>query len=75
MIDLDAVPPGQTIAAAADRLQRMRHGEQLELRSSAALSPVWREIDQTSPGGYSFVAMEDGPGRYRMRVTRRQVED
>lgn len=75
VIDLDALPPGQTVAAATDRLLRMRHGEQIELQSSADLNPVWREIDQISPGGYWFVSMKDGPGRYWMRVTRRQAED
>ena len=75
VIDLDALPPGQAIAAAVDRLLRMRHGEQIELQSGTDLSPVWREIDQISPAGYSFVSMEDGPSRYRMQVTRRQAED
>jgi uncharacterized protein (DUF2249 family) len=75
VIDLDALPPGQATAAAVDRLLRMRHGEQVELQSSADISPVWREMDQLSPGGYSFISLEDGPGRWRMRVTRRQAED
>ena len=75
VIDLDALLPGQAISAAVDRLLRMRRGEQIELHSGADLSPVWREIDQLSPGGYWFVSMEDGPGRCRMRVTRRQAED
>jgi uncharacterized protein (DUF2249 family) len=75
VIDLDALPPGQGIAAAVERLLRMRRGERIELQSGADLSPVWREMDQISPGGYSFVTMEDGPGRCRMRVTRRQADD
>jgi hypothetical protein len=74
VIDLDALPLGQAVAAAVDRLLRMRHGEQIELQSGADLSPVWREMDQISPGGYWFVSIEDGPGRCRMRVTRRQAE-
>jgi hypothetical protein len=32
-------------------------------------------MDQLSPGGYSFISLEDGPGRWRMQVTRRQAED
>ncbi len=75
VIDLDALPPGQATAAAVDRLLRMRRGEQVELQSGADISPVWREMDQLSPGGYSFVSLEDGPGRWRMQVTRRQAED
>jgi hypothetical protein len=40
VIDLDALPRGQTVAAPADRLLRMRHGEQIELQSSVDLSPI-----------------------------------
>lgn len=73
VIDLDALPPGQAVAAAVDRLLRMRHGEQIELQSGADLGPVWQEMDQINPGGYWFVSIEDGPGRCRMRITRRQA--
>ncbi len=75
VIDLGALPPGQAVAAAVDRLLRMRRGEQVELQSGADISPVWREMDQLSPGGYGFVSLEEGPGQWRMRVTRRQAED
>ena len=75
VIDLDALPPGQAIAAAVDRLLRMRLGEQVELQSGADMSPVWQEMDQLSPGGYWFVSLEEGPGRWRMRVTRRHADD
>jgi hypothetical protein len=75
VVDLDALPPGQAVAAAVDRLLRMSHCEQIELQSGTDLGPVWREVDQISPGGYWFVIIEDGPDRYRMRVTRRQAED
>lgn len=70
--DLDALPPGQAVPAAVDRLLRMRHGEQVELQSGADLDPVWREISELSPGGYQFTVLQDGPARWRMQVTRRQ---
>lgn len=72
VINLDAFPGGQAVAAAVDRLLRMRRGEQVELRAGTGLDPVWREISKFSPDGYQFTVLQDGPGRWRMRVTRRQ---
>ena len=71
--DLDALPAGQAVAAAVDRLLRMRHGEQVELQADTDLDPVWREISELSPDGYQFTVLQDGPGRWRMRVIRRQL--
>jgi uncharacterized protein (DUF2249 family) len=73
VIDLDALPPGQGIAAAVTRLQLLRHGEQVEIQSGTDISPVWREMDQLSPGGYWFVSLQDGPDQWRMQVTRRHA--
>lgn len=73
VIDLDAIPPGQAVAAATDRLLRMRRGEQVELQWSTDLDAVWREISDLSPGGYGFTVVEDGPARWRMQVTHRQA--
>ena len=71
MVDLDALPRGQAVAAAVDRLLRMRRGEQVELESGADLDPVWREISELGQDGYQFTVLQDGPPRWRMRVTRR----
>ena len=71
VVDLDTLPLGQAVAAAVDRLLRMRRGEQVELQSGADLDPVWREISELSPGGYRFTVLQDGPDRWRMQVTRR----
>ncbi|MGH3192752.1 MAG: hemerythrin domain-containing protein [Streptosporangiaceae bacterium] len=73
VVDLDALPQDQAVAAAVDRLLRMRRGERVELQSGADISPVWREMNELSPGGYWFVSVEEGPGRWRMLVTSRQV--
>ncbi|MGH3282636.1 MAG: hemerythrin domain-containing protein [Trebonia sp.] len=73
VVNLDALPPGQAVAATADRLLRMRRGEQVELLSSTALKPVWREVSALSPDGYRFTVVQDGPPRWRMRVTRRRT--
>jgi uncharacterized protein (DUF2249 family) len=71
VIDLDALPAGQTVAAAVDRLLRARRGEQVELRSGTDVSPVWREMDHLCPGRYEFAVLQEGPDRWRMQVTRR----
>lgn len=72
VIDLDALPPDEAVAAAIDRLMRMRRGEQVELEAGVDLNPVWREVSEFNPGGYQFTVLQDGPPRWRMRVTRRQ---
>lgn len=74
VIDLDALPAGQAVAAVVDRLLHVRYGEQIELQSGADLAPVWRELDHISPGGYRFTALEDGPERWRMTVTHHWAE-
>ncbi|HET9967309.1 MAG TPA: hemerythrin domain-containing protein, partial [Streptosporangiaceae bacterium] len=71
VVDLDALPKDQAVAAAVDRLLRMRHGEQVELQSGTELNPVWREVSELSPDGYRFTVVQDGPPRWRMQVTRR----
>ena len=73
MVDLDALHQDQVVAAAVDRLLRMRRGEQVGLQSGADLDPVWREISEIISGGYQFTALQDGPPRWRMQVTRRQA--
>jgi uncharacterized protein (DUF2249 family) len=73
VVDLDALPADQAVAAAVDRLLRMCRGEQVELQSGTGLDPVWREISKLSPGGYQFTVLQDGPARWRVQVTRRQA--
>jgi hypothetical protein len=73
VVDLDALPAEEAAAAAADRLMRMRRGEQVELQSATRLDQVWREISELCPGGYQFTVLQDGPARWRMLVTRRQA--
>jgi uncharacterized protein (DUF2249 family) len=73
VVDLDALLPGETLAAAVDRLLRMRRGERIELRASDDLDPVWREVSRLSPGSYGFVSLENGPQRWRMQITRRSA--
>jgi uncharacterized protein (DUF2249 family) len=71
-IDLDTLPPGQAVSAAVQRLLRLGSGEQVELRSSSDPFPVWQRIDELAPGRYGFAYLDDGPGRWRVQVTRRE---
>ena len=73
MGDLDELPAEEAVDAAVDRLLRMRRGEQVELQSTARLDQVWREISDLCPDGYQFTVLQDGPGRWRMQVTRRLI--
>ena len=57
---MNAVSQEPGAAAAADRLLRMRRGEQVELRSGMDLTAVRQEMNELSPSGYPFVY---GPGR------------
>lgn len=70
--DVDTLPAEEAVAAAVDRLLRMRRGEQVELLASTDLDPVWREISALSPDGYQFTVVQDGPARWRIQVTRRE---
>lgn len=71
IVDLDSLPPGQAADAAAERLLRLHHGEDVELWSGRDPFPVWQRVDELAPGGYGFVYLEDGPVRWRVLVTRR----
>ena len=74
VIDLDALPAGQAVDAAVDRLLRLRRGEHVELQAATDPHLVWRQLDALSPDGYGFVYLQDGPDRWRMQVTRRRAD-
>jgi uncharacterized protein (DUF2249 family) len=71
VIDLDALPAGQAVDAAVNRLLRLRRGEHVELHAGTDPHLVWWQLDVLSPGRYGFVYLQDGPDRWRMQVTRR----
>lgn len=71
VIDLDRLPPDEMVDAAVDRLQRLRRGEQVELRSCHDIEVVWQRMDQLEPGRYGFDYLQDGPNEWRVQVTRR----
>jgi len=71
VIDLDALPPDEMTDAAVDRLQRLRAGERVEFRSGRDTAEIWQRMDQLESGGYGFYYLHDGPGEWRVQVTRR----
>jgi uncharacterized protein (DUF2249 family) len=74
VIDLDALPPEQAVAAVTERLLQLRRGEDVELRSRSDPFPVWQRMDEVAPLRYGFVYLEDGPDHWQVRVTRRGRE-
>lgn len=58
-----AAPVRQAAALARDHTR---------LRSAAELLARAASGEQPMPDGYQFTVLQDGPGRWRMRVTRRQ---
>ncbi len=73
VIDLDALPADQAVEAAVARLLRLRLGERVELCSASGLEPVWQAMDRLSPGSFRFTCLQEGPGPWRMQVTRREA--
>jgi uncharacterized protein (DUF2249 family) len=71
VIELDALAPDEAVEAAARRLMRLRRDEHVEIRSRRDPFPVWQRIDELAPGRYGFIYLEEGPDRWRVRVTRR----
>ncbi|HUY52060.1 MAG TPA: hemerythrin domain-containing protein [Streptosporangiaceae bacterium] len=62
VIDLDALPAGQAVDAAVDRLLRLSQWEHVELHASSDPYPVWRQVAEFTSDGYSFVYQQEGAG-------------
>jgi uncharacterized protein (DUF2249 family) len=71
VIDLDALPAAQVVDAVVDRLVRLRSGERFELHSSSDPYAVWQRMNRVCPGDYGFDYLQEGPDRWRVRITRR----
>ncbi|MGI8867744.1 MAG: hemerythrin domain-containing protein [Mycobacteriales bacterium] len=72
LIDLDDLPGPQGADAVLGRLLRLRGGEQVDVRASSDPLPIWRRLASADPDCYGFDYQEQGPPRWRVRVTRRQ---
>jgi uncharacterized protein (DUF2249 family) len=71
IVDVDALPADQAIAALSERLLRLRAGDRIELRSRYDLGWIWRRLDRLDPGRFGCRYLSEGPDRWAMQVTRR----
>ncbi len=70
-IDLDAIPEKGRERLVMQRLAWMRPGDTLHLGSSRDLHSLWRRHHRQDPDSHAWVYEDEGPRRWRVRVTRR----
>ncbi|HET6818879.1 MAG TPA: hypothetical protein VFH66_16745 [Mycobacteriales bacterium] len=75
VVDLDALPAEHRDALVRQRLAWMRPGDDVRLEASTDLHPLWRRQCASDHNAQVWVYEEDGPTRWRARVTRRDIED
>ncbi|HET7311169.1 MAG TPA: DUF2249 domain-containing protein [Mycobacteriales bacterium] len=73
-IDVDALPSEHRSTLVRRRLMWLRSGETLRLDSGSDLHSVWQALRASDHDAYTWVYEEDGPTRWRARLTRRGVE-
>lgn len=73
-IDLDALPDSHRQRLLRQRLGWMRPGDVVHLESTQDPHQLWRQYHLRSPHSHTWVYEQDGPARWRVRVTRREVE-
>jgi uncharacterized protein (DUF2249 family) len=73
VIDLDRLPGKTGFDAVLDRLVRMRPGDEVELRGGTDPGPIWQRLTRANPGSYGSEALEKGPTRWRLKITRRSA--
>lgn len=71
VIDVDSLPTDCGEDLVLRRLQAMRCGETLRLQATRNLHQIWRRHQALDPGSHAWVYEQDGPGRWDVRVTRR----
>lgn len=71
LLDLDELRGPQGVDAALGRLLRLHRGGQVDLQASTDPLPIWRRLAAADPHGYGFDYLQQGPPRWRVRVTRR----
>jgi uncharacterized protein (DUF2249 family) len=73
-IDVDALPSQHRTTLLRRRLTWLRCGETVHLDSGSDLHPIWRALHAAGHATYAWVYEEDGPTRWRARITRRCAE-
>jgi uncharacterized protein (DUF2249 family) len=71
VIDLDCLPGRRGFNAVLDRLLRMRPGDEIELSGGTDPGPIWQRLARANPGSYGSETLENGPTRWRLKITRR----
>lgn len=74
-LDLDLLPAGPADTAVLDRLMRMRPGDQVHVRSSSSLEPLWRSLQRHLSGEYGWTYLREGPRQWEAQLTRRTPGD
>jgi uncharacterized protein (DUF2249 family) len=74
-IDIDAIPDEAGARLVLQRLAWMRYGEAIHIESSRDLHPLWLQHHAREPDSHVWVYEQDGPSRWRVRVTRRSEND
>jgi uncharacterized protein (DUF2249 family) len=73
-IDLDTLPTGFADELVLTRLQRMRCGEALRLRSHRDLASLWQQVRTRCPGEHTWAYETTGPENWVARITRREAD-
>lgn len=72
VVDMDLLPPASAVAAAVDRLTRMRAGEVIEIRSGRSLEPLLAALYRRGMSGdLGWSYLQEGPDLWAAAVIRR----
>jgi len=74
-VDLETLPAAHRDALVRRRLAWLKPGQSVRLQANHDLHPLWRRQHACLHNAYSWRYEEDGPTRWRARVTRRADED
>lgn len=74
-IELDALPAKHRLTLLRHRLGWLRPDETVHLDSRFDPHPLWQQLHALDRNAYHWVYDEDGPTRWRARITRRRGQD
>jgi uncharacterized protein (DUF2249 family) len=69
-IDLPALPPARRVPVLLDACDALIPGAALEIVDDHDPTPLYFRLDRVHPGGYAWSYLQNGPDRWRVRVTR-----
>ena len=71
VVDLDLAPGPTGVDALVAGIMRLARRETVEVHASSDLSPLSQYLSRVDPGTYCATPIENGPPRWRMKITRR----